>query len=206
MELLGNKNTKENLLTSIADLNRRMLCYPLLPDADIQNLIQLLSALIHSDDTTLLYHRETVSMILLLSEQKASMELPVLFHLVTELKCRLIRFTCLAAETKNYSSISTSETISAGTETKARERFTPTPDNRFLLPPAGEVTNLTVSEPNLDLGKTLIRDLMIDSEGYVVEERSRRYEDFYTDESEEIYNNAYLNELKLLEKEEEVAD
>lgn len=204
MELLGSKSTGKNAVELIAKLNRNLLTSDIVSEADTQDLIKVLSLLADTNNDSLLHNGEVSSLILLLTENSGINNVPIIRNLVTEVKLKTIRTQCLKlTDSKLPESnelkreVSESEDYSQFFEIGKQERFLPN-NNDFILPPPGEVTNLTVTEPNTEVGKYLIRELIIDHEGYVVEETSRRYEDIYTDESEEIYNNAHLSELREL--------
>lgn len=192
MELLGSKNNEEDIVKSVSILNRKLLLSNILQEEDIQNILKVLIYLADSNDIGILFDGETTAFLLALSNNLSVMSVPLINNLTTELRLKMIRVQCLKMED---TTISGAKSVTA--EKKEKERFTPTESDGFILPPVGEITNLTVTEPDYKTGKILIRDVMIDHEGYLVEEKSRRYEDIYTDESEEIYNNAYLTELKL---------
>ena len=210
MELLGNKSTGKDAVMLISNLNRHLLTSDIISDTDTQDLIQVLSLLADTNNDALLHNGEVSSLILLLMENENTKSIPIIRNLITEVKLKTIRTQCLKISDSDLVVDEKSLNTSTSTDNEKeedmsqyfgigdKERFLPTSDNTFILPTEGEVTNLTVTEPNQEIGKNLIRELMIDHEGYVVEETSRRYEDIYTDESEEIYNNAHLSELRSL--------
>lgn len=212
MELLGNESTSKDAVTTIALLNRHLLTMEEISESDTQDLLTVLSLLADSDNDELLHNGEVSSLILLLMENRHAQSIPMIKNLVTEVKLRTIRTQCLnidnsdmdtdtsALRTKVDTSKEKEEDFGQYFEATKEEKFVPGPNDTFTLPPKGETTNLTVTEPNFEIGKNLIRELIIDSEGRVLEEQSRRYEDIYTDESEEIYNNAHLTELRKLYK------
>ena len=209
MELLGNKSAGKDAVMIISNLNRHLLTSDIISDTDTQDLIQVLSLLADTNNNALLHNGEVSSLILLLMENENTKSVPIIRNLITEVKLKTIRTQCLKISDSDLAVNEKSLNVSTANDENEedmsqyfgignKERFLPTSDNNFILPPEGEVTNLTVTEPNQEIGKNLIRELMIDHEGYVVEETSRRYEDIYTDESEEIYNNAHLSELRSL--------
>lgn len=211
MELLGNKSTSKDAVMVIANLNRHLLTSDDISESDTQELIKVLSLLADSNNDALLHNGEVSSLILLLMENISAYNIPIIRNLVTEVKLKTIRTQCLKINDNDLKVLSNSVECCTADNSNTedfgqyfnnkgksgeRERFCPGPNDNFILPPVGEITNLTITEPNYEIGKFLIRELMVDHEGYVVEETSRRYEDIYTDESEEIYNNAHLIELK----------
>lgn len=206
MELLGNENNAEIILGEVAVVNRHLLSSDIISDEDTQSLLVILSTLASTTNKDVLYNAEVSSMIFLLSDNSSALATPILRNLATEVKLRMLRLQCLDILPGNdlniNKSIGSGKKCCDNVDSKENpERFLPTPDNNFILPPEGEVTNLTVTEPRPDLGKNLIRDLIIDHNGYVIEERGRRYEDIYTDESEVMYNNAHIAELKRVAEE-----
>lgn len=190
MELLGNKDAAKDILNIISDINSNLLSCTTLSDDTIKKTVYALTHILDdSSDASICYHEEIISLLFLLKKNKHALEIPMIKNLAEELELKMIRVQCLNTNYSNCSPIPAE-----------RERFLPTPDNNFVLPPNGQITNLTITEPKPDIGKTLIRDVMIDSKGYIVEEKTRRYEDFYTDETEQIYNDAYISELKNINK------
>lgn len=209
MELLGNESTSKDAVTTITLLNRHLLSMEEISESDTQDLLTVLSLLADTDDDDLLHNGEVSSLILLLMENRNAQSIPMIRNLVTEVKLRTIRTQCLKMDNSDISTDTSAlkskssntgkkkeENLGQFFEKSKEERFVPGPNDTFTLPPKGETTNLTVTEPNFEIGKNLIRELIIDHEGKVLEEQGRRYEDIYTDESEEIYNNAHLAELR----------
>lgn len=197
MELLGNENKSETLLIKLQETNRKLLISPILSESELKDILLLLDTLINSGTDIFAYSGEIFSLLLLLSNTVYKQQFPLLNNLMTELKLKLLRFICQSSNVSKNSSLDFSVKNPAD---NSREQFLPTPNDNFVLPPPGETTNLTVTAPNRNTGKNLIRELIIDHNGYVVTEQSRRYEDIYTDESEKIYNDAYLKELHTLQK------
>lgn len=189
MELLGNKNKSENLLIKLQETNRKVLTASSLSEEELKDILCLLDALLNNSNI-LSCSGEIFSLLSLLSNTVYRQRIPLLDNLMTELKLKLIRLVCQSSGTE----------ASVPEESRKREQFLPTANDAFLLPPPGQTTNLTVTTPNTNTGKNLVRELIIDHDGYVVSEQSRRYEDIYTDETEKIYNDAYLKELHTLQK------
>lgn len=193
MEILGNSNKTEDtiIIADIANLNKSLLS-SLYIDDQIDKCITLLSIVIDMDDS-ILYNPHVITLINILNCKKEIIsQIPLLDNLVTEITLKSIRVTTLGtqylAPTASLGSIKPLST--------EKERWIPDERNQFFLPDVGETTNLTVTEPDLKHGKVCIREVIIDHDGYFVEEISRHYEDIYNDESEEVFNTAYLDEIK----------
>lgn len=192
MEILGNSNkTEDTIIADIVNLNKSLLS-SLYIDDQIDKCITLLSIVIDMDDS-ILYNPHVITLINILNCKKETIsQIPLLDNLVTEITLKSIRITTLGTQYSapaeplgNIKPLSTE-----------KERWIPDERNQFFLPDVGETTNLTVTEPDLKHGKVCIREVIIDHDGYFVEEISRRYEDIYNDESEEVFNTAYLDEIK----------
>lgn len=189
MEVLGNSNkTEDIIIADIANLNKSLLSsYDF--DDQIDKCITLLSTVIDMGDM-ILHEPHVITLINILNCRKElTAQIPLLDNLVTEITLKSIRITTLGTQCP----ISADDIKPLSTE---KERWVPDERNQFFLPDAGETTNLTVTEPDLKHGKVCIREVIIDHNGYLVEEISRRYEDIYNDESEEVFNTAYLDEIK----------
>lgn len=190
MELLGNENKYDDILENVIHINRSLLTISSISDEDCQKLLRILVFLADTKNKEILYEKEVMALILQLLGHYITRTSPIINNLAEEIKLCLIRMQCLELTASDES------TAENNLRSIKRERFLPTPDNKFLLPEKGQIINLTVREPDTEIGKTLVRELMIDHDGYVVEETSKRYEDIYTDESESIYNDIHLKELQ----------
>lgn len=191
MELLGNANKQVNLITKAQELNKKLLSSSTIKDQDLLNdSISFMVELADSNDSVLMDPKIT-SLIFTLSDTKDIEEFPILKNLVTEIRLRFVRLNI-------FGDVNVAQTTCdcAIDNEKKIERWVPDYENEFTLPPKGQTTNLTVTEPNFEVGKRCIREVIIDDQGYLVREISRRYEDIYTDESEEAFNEKYLEEIR----------
>lgn len=202
MESLVNSCREINIIERAKTLSQNIMLNSSLSANELSGMICICDELLEGDANTLAAI-EVSELILTLLSISENMELPVLYSMrIKELHMRIIRKmneggarTCSPV----YNSNNTVPYSQNGNrEDGDVEIFTPTDDDPFELPPEGETTNLIVTEPNSFTGKTLIRNILIDHKGRNVKELSRRYTDIYTDESEEIYNRAYLDELNKL--------
>lgn len=165
-----------------------------------KELIELLLLIAETNDSTILYAPETVALILNISQNKFLRKAyPGIANLYTEITCKMMRFPLfMNIDLKaNISDIYNYEDeLLASCGVMENERILPSYEGEFELPPKGELNNLTITAPSSLNGKVLIREVMIDHEGYIKEIINQHWEDVYTDESEEIYNTAYLEMIK----------
>lgn len=192
MELLGNCNQSEDLIQVIMNLNKSLLVSNIINDDDLQISITVLSALLDMDES-ILYVPAVTALTNILFDNESVKQMPLLDNLLKEVRLKSVRLSVLGTNID----CGTYDQKPLSTE---RERWVPDERDSFYLPEPGQTTNLTVTEPDLKTGKTCIREVIIDHDGYLVREISRRYEDIYHDESEEAFNTAYLNEIEKLKK------
>lgn len=186
MEIFGTGNKTDDIAIDCQELLTRVMSTATLSQNDITDCINVLCYALDNPDNC---QADVTALIMFLSTSGSIKSVPLLDNLVTECKLRFIRTTLFNGDTGNQC------TASPRNKKRDRERFVPTPGDNFQLPAPGETGNLTVTEPDHVTGKTLIRELIIDSDGYVVRELTRRYTDINTDESEQIFTQAYLQQL-----------
>lgn len=197
MEILGNENNADYLMNSVEDLTKQLLLSA--NDADTISLtLSIVDILLDCNDVNTLSDSRVFALSMILTDS-VIVEYPVILkNMIKELNYKLIRCRCFDSSLSGNvpNTAKTSTCLKSNVITREREQFLPSDTEQFFLPPVGQTTNLTVTTPDNVIGKTLIREIIIDHEGYLVSEISRRYEDVYSDVSEVAYTKAYLKELE----------
>lgn len=200
MELLENKNLSENIISTIIRIDSTLLSSIDLSETELKDIINTLTIITSVDGEDCLNRVETVSMLLLISRNKSLLSIPIISMLNEEAQIKLIKNVLQNASDNKLASEYTGTDFSTASlsdcNTNEKEQYLPSFEGEFKLPAPGDITNLTVSKPDKNTGKCLIKEVMIDHNGYVVKEISRRYEDMITDGTEEIYTEAYLRDLE----------
>ena len=192
MEILGRENQTENMTIDVKSLIVRITASDTMQQNDVNDCIVVLC---YALDKLTQPNDDITALSMVLNSIPSLANVPILDNLVQEYRLRFIRTTMFSSDYKsNCNPLCATDTTSKE-EPKEKERFVPTATDNFELPAPGNFGNLTVTAPDRITGKTLIRELIIDSDGYVVKEVSRRYTDINTDESEQIFTEAYLNQL-----------
>lgn len=195
MEILGNEIKEKNILDAAHHIGALLLTTNTVPDGTTNEIANIISAVLDMD-VRYLYEKEIISLLLVLQDSKIPLKYPLIDRLLREIKLKQMRCEYINNIQERTNSDITIYNEDTTDKLDPEERFLPTPENNFILPQYGETGNLTVSVPDHSTGKMLIRELIVDHDGYVIKEVSRIYRDIYTNESEAAYNEAYLKDLR----------
>lgn len=142
---------------------------------------------------------DVAGLVMYLKHENAEVTAPVHRMMLDEAYSRITRHLLMCGTAADRPE-DTDETdrkmlMESGEDYFRQDRYLPE-NGEFSLPEPGSYTNLTVRMPDILMKKNRVREVLIDHNGYVKEEIRSYYEDIYTDESEEIYSEAYLRALR----------
>ncbi len=193
MELLGTYGNRD-LVRSVSETALSLMDTNVIDTAVLQEISVILMDFLDNPDTEI---RDTqiVGMLMYLKHHDDSDYPPVLMMLLEEAYQKITRHLLRHEILSECQGQSAEGNASGAGGVREPVRYIPR-NGEFELPEPGKVTNLTVRTPDTFMKKNYVREVLIDSEGYVKKEIRSFYEDIYTDESEEIYSEAYLRALK----------
>lgn len=196
MEILENGNGKDNITKRLNDAIVNVISKNDTSRIIDDKILELLFDMVDVDNEDIITSRELLTFLFLLESNKTISDESILVNnLITEIKMKTLRNVSMSIDSVSDDSQSNySRTLSK--KSTERERFVPSVDNEFKLPPEGMTINFTYREPTADNKRIFVRELLLDHDGYVVDTIREYYDDVYSNESEEIYSEKYLDALK----------
>lgn len=153
-------------------------------------ILRILNNLLEFQEEEILYNRNVIVLVYL-AEKYTSGNNSYLADILDEFKKKTIRRYLLGGP-----NTALSKCTEVFHERKDMEQYLPK-NGEFLLPPVGEVGNLVVTNVDSE-GNPIIRNVLIDHEGYVVREISRE-----TDNAEEATYSDFNEDMRKIMEDED---